>query len=74
MVLKFNIDKNLGDTPSNSDILNPIMNAIKVHGNYATIAKIQNIWVPISLAQKKKTVDDIRKLKTKLKSCFYFCS
>ena len=43
MVLKFNIDKNLGDTPSNSDILNPIMNAIKVHGNYATIAKIQKI-------------------------------
>ena len=54
MVLKFNIDKNLGDTPSNSDILNPIMNAIKVHGNYATIAKIQKLWVPISFVTEKE--------------------
>ena len=38
------------------------------------LPKSKTFKFPLVLAQKKKTVDDIRKLKTKLKSCFYFCS
>ena len=73
MVLKFNIDKNLGDTKQ-FGYFKPNNECNKYMEITQPLPKSKKFEFPLVLSQKKKTVDDIRKLKTKLKSCFYFCS